>query len=574
MAATAPKLNLEVVTGSSDLESLKHAWNRALEMSGTYVPYLRHEWFEAAYERLEKAKALHIVLAKEGEKVIGIFPFLASHTRHLGFSFRKLSFIDNAYTPFQDFILAEHKDECIALVARHLAETPKEWQRIELDEMRSDSAAVKVLREACSANRLLHHEEFRSDSWYLKSDETWEDGLAKLKPRTRKEFRRKLKRLERLGEVRLETLTQLQDIRAHLTTFFQLYEKTWKGRERNPEFYDDIAGVFSKENSLKLYALLLRGKPIAYLYSIKAGRTLYGVKTTYDPAYYAFSPGIVLFYLVVKTLYDDPEIEEFDIGRGTEQFKREWTRLSHKQITTHIGNRRPISLLYFSLNFRFLPFCRRHPVLKGILVPLKRAATLAREMANRVREDGWRDSTKGLLRWKPLVYEREKIDILKLAVPKHPYEGPKETDITFRFARDGDLDRIALAMEALNFNQVSDRFSKNHKCLLATRNDEVLHYFWFATGEMHLNQTNTPIVLQDSQALLFDHSTLTRSDAARMRDAILEKAAEEGITEILTPIPSNHTREREILAEFGFRDHTTIHMRRILGKDLSSRGLR
>jgi len=567
-------LSLEVVTRDRELESMKDAWNRALEMSDASVPYLRHEWFEAAHKRLDKEKGLHIVLVREGEEVIGIFPFLSSHTRLLGVPFRKLSFIANSYTPFQDFILAGNKEECIALLAGHLAETSKKWQRIELDEMRSDSPAVKVLEEVCSANRLLHHQEFKSDSWYLRSDETWEGGLAKLKPRTRKEFRRKLKRLERLGEVQLETLTNTQDIRAHLTTFFELYEKTWKGRERNPEFYDDIAGVFSKENSLILYALLLRGKPIAYLYSIKAGSTLYGIKTTYDPAYYAFSPGIVLFYLVVKTLYDDPGIEEFDIGRGTEQFKREWTKLSHKQITTYIGNRRPLSLLTFSLNFRFLPFCRRHPVLKRILLPLKRATTLAREVHNRIREDGWLDSAKSLLRLRPFLYEKKKTDILKLPVPKNGQECQKGTDFTFRFAQDGDKDRIALAMEAMNFNQVSERFSKNHRCLLASRNDEILHYFWFATGDMCLNEINEPIELEDNQALLFDHSTLTRSDVAAMREAILEKVAEEGITEILTAIPSNNKREREIYAEFGFRDHIEIHMRRILGKNLLSRGLR
>ena len=67
--------------------------------------------------------------------------------------------------------------------------------------------------------------------------------------------------------------------------------------------------------------------------------------------------------------------------------------------------------------------------------------------------------------------------------------------------------------------------------------------------------------------------TTVELDEETPREAILEKVAEEGITEILTAIPTNNTREREIYAEFGFRDHIAIHMRRILGKDLLSIGI-
>ena len=123
------------------------------------------------------------------------------------------------------------------------------------------------------------------------------------------------------------------------------------GREKNPEFYYKITKIFSKEQNIFLYTLHLNNKPIAYLYCIKMGNILYGLKTTYDSAYYAFSPGVVLFYKSIEHMYNQKNIEKFEIGRGEERFKKEWPTLSDKQSISYLGNRRLTNTIYFIFKF-------------------------------------------------------------------------------------------------------------------------------------------------------------------------------------------------------------------------------
>jgi len=557
-------LMIEIITEYTKLESIKEIWNELLRKSHTYAPYLTYGWFTTAWQCLDSDKELHVIVVKDDGEIISIAPFLNSRKKFLGISVNKLCYIRNANTPFQDFILTTKKEESITLILDYLKKKSRLWNIIELDEMRADSITTELLRNICSSNGLSYHEEFKYNSWYLPIEQTWEECLAKLKSKTKKEFKRKLNRLERLGDLRLDIITNLEEINSHLKIYLDLYERTWKGREKNPELYYKIAEFFSKENSFFLYTLLLNDKPIAYLYSIKMNNILYGIKTTYDPSYYAFSPGIVLFYKSIQSMYDQGDIIEFEIGRGEEQFKKEWTDLSHKQIKLYLGNRRLMNLIYFIFKFRFLPRCRRYFFYKYLIPVFKWPIILN----DKIKNEGFFKYIKGMiLSVKTFIYHKVEIDLFKLTISSDKENNTKSNNLNYKFAQSDDQDQLAVAMKSINLKQISQRFDKNDRCLIVSNNNEILYYFWFAYNEIFLGDINESIILKNNQVFLYDYSAITNSKVKNIFHTICQKLAEEDKQEILTAINLTNQEAGKKFGELGFRKYNKIVKRKILKKE-------
>jgi CelD/BcsL family acetyltransferase involved in cellulose biosynthesis len=71
------------------------------------------------------------------------------------------------------------------------------------------------------------------------------------------------------------------------------------------------------------------------LVGLRSQESVYAIKTTYDPSFYAFSPGVILFYRVIEELCSRGDVRHFDFGRGDEQYKREWSPavIQQKRVT-------------------------------------------------------------------------------------------------------------------------------------------------------------------------------------------------------------------------------------------------
>jgi len=557
-------LTIEIVSEYNKLASIKEIWNELLRKSNNHAPYLTYEWFTTAWQCLDSDKELHAIVVKDDGEIISIAPLLNSRKKILGISINKLCFIRNANTPFQDFILTTKEEESITLILEYLKKKSRLWNIIELDEMRADSITTELLRKICSLNGIFYHEVFKHNSWYLPIEQTWEECLAKLQSKTKKEFKRKLNRLERLGDLRLDIITNSAEIITHLKIYLDLYERTWKGREKNPELYYKIADCFSKENSFFLYTLLLNDKPIAYLYSIKMNKILYGIKTTYDPSYYAFSPGIVLFYKSIQSMYNQGDIIEFEIGRGEEQFKKEWTTLFHKQIKLYLSNRRLMNFIYFIFKFRFLPICRRYFIYKYLIPVFKWPIILI----DKIKSEGFFKYINSIiLSLKEFIYHKVEIDLLKLTISSGEGNDNQSDNLSYKFAQSDDQDQLAVAMKSINLKQISQRFDKKDKCLIVLNNNEILYYFWFAYNEIFLGDINESIILKNDQVFLYDYSAIINSIVKNIFHTICQKLAEDDKKEILTGINLTNQDAGKKFGELGFKKYNTIVKRKIFNKD-------
>jgi hypothetical protein len=352
-------LYVKKITEFNEFLKIKNIWNRLLVESEIDNPYLTHDWFRIAYQYFEKKSELFILLAYEKTEVIAIAPFLISRDKMYGLSLKKLRFLENVHTPFQDFIITKRSRESLKTIVDFLQKNVKLWDLMELKEIRNNSEHIKILLKLCETNNNFYYQFLLSRDWTVFTNLPWGEILAKMKTKFKRNLRRRIRKLEERGILSFNSVYDIRSIEKHLDHFFSIHAETWKGKEQNSQFYYKIAKEFSKNNKFVMYILCLDERPISYMFGLKYNSGLFGIKTTYDPSYSAFSPGTIMFYKIVKECSSDSAINKFDIGRGNERYKQDLTCRPTDQLILIAGHKKTIPSYVYNVRFKIVLYIKK-----------------------------------------------------------------------------------------------------------------------------------------------------------------------------------------------------------------------
>lgn len=152
-------------------------------------------------------------------------------------------------------------------------------------------------------------------------DEVYGDGFCGKK---RKELRRQLRRLGECGAVCFVRWTDAADIARAAPEHIALELAGWKGRAgagrpigasaAERAFFVEAMTAGAMRGAVLCDALMLDGRAIATLFSLRTGRTLMAYKIAYDEACATYSPGVQLLVEATRLMLEDPLTDLFDSG--------------------------------------------------------------------------------------------------------------------------------------------------------------------------------------------------------------------------------------------------------------------
>ena len=154
----------------------------------------------------------------------------------------------------------------------------------------------------------------------------------------RKEHLTKLRRIQRLGELRCEHHAQPEDIARRLPTFIGMHQAQWQDRTDAVapfeggvvnEAFMAMVRHLAPRGLLLLTELLLSGRPIAMYFGFAYGRHYGAYRTTFGGELYRFSPG----HLMLREMIADfraAGFRELDLMRGSYAYKREYANVSSR----------------------------------------------------------------------------------------------------------------------------------------------------------------------------------------------------------------------------------------------------
>jgi CelD/BcsL family acetyltransferase involved in cellulose biosynthesis len=227
-------------------------------------------------------------------------------------------------------------------VARHLADPdaghpghPEPWDAIDLRRLRCGDPAGDALADAFRSRG-------RAEAWTVDVEREdvcpvvrlpeggdFDAYLSGLDKKARHEIRRKLRRAEAAGELRL---TRSPDPLADLETFIELHQSKWgadglfpptAGGDASRVFLRRLFEEVGPDGPVELSFLTAGDRRIGSGIFVEDGDRLMFYNAGIDPAAYDLSPGVVLAAEGIRSAIERG-MRRFDFLRGNERYKYEW----------------------------------------------------------------------------------------------------------------------------------------------------------------------------------------------------------------------------------------------------------
>lgn len=326
-------VQVERIEDTTAFAKLREEWTELLSATPSDCLFLTWEWLITWWRHLADDRRLSLLSVRSGGELIAIAP-LAWRPRRLGhlLSVRSLEFLGTGSigSDYLDLIIRDGRaPEAAGALAAYLA----------------DGTAVvrlaQVARDARGAGRLTAELGWRGWSvrWTPTSvcpfidlaGHSWESYLASIGPAHRSNFRRRLRQLSRLGEVRLERVETEAQRGDALRELVALHHTRWRTRGGSSALYNGALVAFHEEFSrlalergwLRLFTLRLDGEPIASVYGFRYRDTFYFYQSGFDPTYARQSVGLVALGLTIKAAVEE-RAQEYDFLHGDEEYKFRW----------------------------------------------------------------------------------------------------------------------------------------------------------------------------------------------------------------------------------------------------------
>ena len=292
------------------------AWDDLADRTGaapfSYPGWLL-PWAEFAGARLEA------LTVWRGARLAGVLPVIRSR--------RHLRTPADWHTPWLE---AVHEDRtALEALAADLAAT--RLSRITVDFVLADEATAAASAAALAAAGYRLFPRPRLESPFLAVGGAWADYLRTLSTHRRAELRRRGRRLEAAGRVTREVHDGSHGLPGLLEEAFAVEAAGWKGQRSTAivsdpaveHFYRRIADWGKQRGWLRLAFLRLDGRPLAFDLAFESGGRHYLLKTGYDPAFTALSPGLLLRLHMLERAFA-LGLESYEFCGAAEPWKLEW----------------------------------------------------------------------------------------------------------------------------------------------------------------------------------------------------------------------------------------------------------
>ena len=340
-------LRTRLVTDAAGLRALGPAWDEVLSRSETPTPFLTHAWATSWWDAFGADQELRIVVLEDDEGIAGIAPFARARRRAGPLAYHALEilgtgpllFLGMGLSDRSDLLLARHREACAAAVLEHLAAERPTWDVVDLRFLPETSVTARVLAERAAALGFGISSEPCSDSPFLTLSGTWTEYASRRGKSLRQRIARGWKRLEALGEVRIELDAGENDPMAALRCAAEVSLDSWKERAGSAlflhakvrEFLEVVVPALAVRGGFYAALLHVGGRVAAHELGFRMGGKLWSYDSAFRRELAAGSPGMILTARVLERAWTEG-LGEYDFLRGGEGYKSSWTADSRREI--------------------------------------------------------------------------------------------------------------------------------------------------------------------------------------------------------------------------------------------------
>lgn len=335
-----PDLAVEWITGEAEFEALREPWNRLVSTTRRQGAFLRHEWFDAAWQwRKDEHCLLRIALVSRGVELVGICPLVLQTTKLGGLPVRRLDFLSVPDTQFCDLVCdnAETAAVC-ATIMPALKDRAREWDVLELKHLPDGAAATGLLEQTPSQVGIDCERTPWDANAYIDLTEGWDAFYGRRSRSLKKANNLAANRLRKAGELEIQWLrgerANPEHVDALLEEFVAISARSWKA-ETGLTLENAGPGAFIRrltrhameQGWLSMWGLRLGHRLVAMEYQLIFGGDVFALRADFDQSLETVSPGSYLNAHLLKQLFASG-LHRYWLGPGPNPYKARWTEQS------------------------------------------------------------------------------------------------------------------------------------------------------------------------------------------------------------------------------------------------------
>ena len=316
-------------------------------------PFTLHAWLSAWWAAFGDGRELRVCVIWRGDRLAAGLPLLESG--------RSLSTLANVHTPLLRPLALDAAAHSMLVDAVLDTGTPRLW----IHPLPEDEQSERLVEALRSRRRLTMTEDLYA-SPIVDTTGEFAEWRTLTKPRWRTAIERLRRKAEREHELEMRLVQAPTDLEAELEPGLQLEGAGWKGEGEtailsNPDteqFYRAVAAKFDDRGELRLSAMLLDGRLVAFDLCLASPRRLYLLKTAYDESLGKLAPGLVLRLSVIERCFE-LGLEAFEFLGPTYEWKLKFSTSDRAHVGVRSHRSTPVGLGGYAYHRTLRPALRR-----------------------------------------------------------------------------------------------------------------------------------------------------------------------------------------------------------------------
>lgn len=329
-------------------DDLKAQWKNLLMNSFNPCFQYDYAWVSAWHNYIRKDEKPLLLLAKENERIIGIFPLMYRNERRRGLlPFRRIKFLAADHRDFSVVLAREENMEIVAIKSLEWLFSGKlRWELLVLDDLVDGNPVISVVSKWLEGNRSrLRYDLKMGRYFYVNLNRSWSQVLQEMsKDFVRRNINLARNRISKAGSWELisnpkwgaETIIS-KAAPMHIRRQSELRRASFYEGDSSRKFIHSIIDESNSDGIFRSYWLRFEKKEIAYLLGFEQNSVFYAWNMAFNPEFARFFPSKLLLFEAIKDCYNR-KLKEFNFMRGESDYKEKWTKHFYKNYRFIIRN--------------------------------------------------------------------------------------------------------------------------------------------------------------------------------------------------------------------------------------------
>ena len=324
----------QTITTGEAFRALRKEWNELLADSGVDSIFLTWEWMYTWWEHLAEDRKLHIITVRRQGRLIALAPVALRPVRlQRLLPFRVLEFLGagNVGSDYLNVVTRKgYEREALEALAHCLSERRLVLQLSHVD--RTSPQMVDLALRMRGLGWKLTRTTVDFCPYVDLRGQDWESYVESLGSSHRRNFRKRMKRLQRRFDVAFEQVSSEQQRGEVLDKLVSLHLERWNKRGGSDalhtralvRFHHEMTRIAMARGWLRLFTMKLDGVLVAALYCFFYNGKVYFYQAGYDTSYNHYSVGLCAVGMAIRQAIGEGALE-YDFLRGNESYKYLWS---------------------------------------------------------------------------------------------------------------------------------------------------------------------------------------------------------------------------------------------------------